>query len=265
MSSQHKKPSSDRRTGLIALAVTVAVVLVGIGGYTWHNHQSQPEPSRRIIALTFDDGPHPGYTDQLLDILREKGVPATFFVTGRHAELYPELIKREVAEGHVIGNHSYSHRPFNLLTDDQQFNELLGTQQIIHQITGHSPKFIRVPMGRETPGSQAAVRKLGLVGSVGWAFNKQGTREDDWKCTGADKTLRFMQDATQPGAILLAHDGFEVTACADQLTWLREYIDWARSQSYEFGLLHIDDKPNEQNMYVWARVVPVADAQRWNE
>ncbi|MDE6518500.1 MAG: polysaccharide deacetylase family protein, partial [Acetatifactor sp.] len=71
--------------------------------------EEEPAVDIRRIAITFDDGPHPRYTEQLLDGLKERGVHATFFVTGEHAELHPDIIKRMQEEGHLIGNHTYSH------------------------------------------------------------------------------------------------------------------------------------------------------------
>lgn len=167
----------------------------------------------KIVALTFDDGPTPGYTEKVLDILKEKGVKATFFVTGKNAKASPDIIRRIAAEGHVVGNHSYSHISFDRLDEEGVFNELLGTQQVIRDITGKSPKFVRNPLGIETPGSQAATRRLGLTGHVHWHYAKNEIVNDDWTCKGIDSALNFAKEATKPGAILLAHDANEVTKC----------------------------------------------------
>lgn len=221
-------------------------------------------PARpRLVALTFDDGPTPGYTDLVLDILREKKVTATFFVLGKNAAAHPASVKRIVAEGHVVGNHGYSHAAFDRLTPEQTFNEILGTQQIVHSITGHSPKFVRNPLGVETPAAQQAVRRLGLTGHVGWHWGGEAHR-DDWACKGVGPTLQGAKDATRPGAVLLAHDANEVTRCPEQLEWLRTYIDWARAQGFEFGGLRTGPGPDPLNMSSWIEVVPTADVQRWN-
>jgi peptidoglycan/xylan/chitin deacetylase (PgdA/CDA1 family) len=218
----------------------------------------------KMIALTFDDGPTPEYTERILDILKQKGIKATFFVTGKNASAYPDVVRKIVADGHVIGNHSYSHANFQRLTDEQVFNEILGTQQVIYQITGHSPKFVRYPLGFETPAAQKATRELGLTGSVGWHWG-QDVHDDDWMCKGVDPTLRFTKSATQDGAILLVHDANEVTRCPDQLAWLGQYIDWARQHGFIFGLLRTAEAPNKINMNTWVNVVPDSQAQRWNE
>lgn len=243
---------------LLAIATAFLLVAGVVAGFvTLRPH--------RIVALTFDDGPTPGYTAKILDILEKENVKATFFVTGKNAEAHPELIRRIVAEGHTLGNHSYSHTRFDRLTPDQTFNEILGTQQIIEQITGHSPKFVRNPQGVETPAAQEATRRLGLTGTVGWHWGSDDVGNDDWTCRGAQATLKFAQDATRPGAILLAHDANEVTNCPEQLRWLDDYIKWAKTQGYTFGGLRTTDKPNALNNNSWVGVVDADEAQRWNE
>lgn len=99
------------------------------------------------LAITFDDGPHPVYTEILLDGLKERGIPATFFVTGAHAEEYPKLIKRMHEEGHLIGNHTYSHLEYTTSNHETFKSELLETNAILKEITGKEPEFIRPPYG----------------------------------------------------------------------------------------------------------------------
>ena len=99
------------------------------------------------IAITFDDGPHPSYTAQLLDGLKERGIHATFFVTGEHAEKNPELIKRMQEEGHLIGNHTYSHIQLTEANREQFREELVKTNEILQEITGTEVIFVRPPYG----------------------------------------------------------------------------------------------------------------------
>ncbi|MDE5696676.1 MAG: polysaccharide deacetylase family protein, partial [Lachnospiraceae bacterium] len=101
----------------------------------------------RRTALTFDDGPHPVYTGQLLDGLKERGVKATFFVTGEHAELHPDIIKRMHDEGHLIGNHTYSHIQLTASNRDKFKNELIQTNEILYDITGDEVQYVRPPYG----------------------------------------------------------------------------------------------------------------------
>lgn len=102
---------------------------------------------RKKIAITFDDGPHPTYTEKLLDGLSERGVKGTFFVTGEHAALHPEIIRRMAEEGHLIGNHTYSH--IQLRSDNRETfkEELLKTNQILKEITGEETLYVRPPYG----------------------------------------------------------------------------------------------------------------------
>ena len=99
----------------------------------------------RKIAITFDDGPHPHYTEQLLDGLKERGVVATFFVTGEHAELHPEVIERMFEEGHLIGNHTYSHIQLTKNNRDKFKDELIKTNEILKEITGEEVQYVRPP------------------------------------------------------------------------------------------------------------------------
>lgn len=99
------------------------------------------------IAITFDDGPHPYYTEQLLDGLQERGVVATFFVTGEHAVLHPEVIRRMQEEGHLIGNHTYSHMQLRSDNLEKFKEELLLTNKVIAEITGEEVEFVRPPYG----------------------------------------------------------------------------------------------------------------------
>lgn len=218
----------------------------------------------KIVALTFDDGPSPEYTARVLDILKTKGVKATFFVLGKNAIQHPELVRRAVDEGHMIGNHSYSNKPFSDWDDSQVLNEILGTQQIVHQITGHSPLFVRNPYGIESTGAQKAVRMLGLTGTVGWHWVSEPD-DSDWQCVGYQNALDYAKSATVPGAILVARDGVEDERCPNQLDWLSDYIDWVQSHGYTFGLLRSASSPDATNMHSWINVVPADQAIYWNE
>lgn len=101
----------------------------------------------RKLAITFDDGPHPVYTQELLDGLKERGIHATFFVTGEHAELHPELIKRMRDEGHLVGNHTYSHIQLTEKNREVFREELIRTNEILEEITGEEIQYVRPPYG----------------------------------------------------------------------------------------------------------------------
>ena len=99
------------------------------------------------IALTFDDGPHPYYTEELLDGLKERGVVVTFFVTGEHASLHPDVIKRMQEEGHLIGNHTYSHMQLTKKNREKFKEELVRTNEVLQEITGVEVEYVRPPYG----------------------------------------------------------------------------------------------------------------------
>ena len=106
-----------------------------------------PSGDVKRIALTFDDGPHPYYTQQLLDGLKEREVKVSFFVTGEHALLHPDIIERMAEEGHLIGNHTYSHMQLNSSNREAFKEELLKTNEIITKITGKEVVYVRPPYG----------------------------------------------------------------------------------------------------------------------
>ena len=152
------------------------------------------------IALTFDDGPCSGYTEQILDILRRHGVKATFFVCGQNVERSPEILRRVQAEGHTIGNHGYSH-PFPYFRSRAFFaREIDLTQEAIEKVTGQRPKFFRPPFGARWLGLQAVLRQRGLC-LVNWSDTGY-----DWKLD-AEGIVRETLENLGPGSIILLHDG----------------------------------------------------------
>ena len=100
------------------------------------------------IALTFDDGPHPRYTPEILDILKKYDVKATFFLIGENIALYPDLVKRILAEGHEIGNHTFTHRGIGEYTEHQLGREMEHCEKVIYEVVEYQPKLFRPPGGR---------------------------------------------------------------------------------------------------------------------
>lgn len=121
------------------------VVVISLVSFT--ACRKDPSVAKSYIALTFDDGPDSVYTVRILDILKEKNVKATFFVTGYHARRYPEVLKRIHREGHLIGNHTYSHLYFPTASDSVIDYEVDETQRLIDSITGVSNRLFRTPYG----------------------------------------------------------------------------------------------------------------------
>ena len=155
------------------------------------------------IALTFDDGPSP-FTARILDILRERQVKATFFVLGKNAEKHPEILRRMSAEGHTIGNHTYSH-PYPFFFGRRHFAEEVDrTQEIIEKIAGFRPTIFRPPYGARWFGMFPALQERGLR-VVQWSDSGY-----DWKGDPgliAEEALKNLK----PGSIILLHDALEGT------------------------------------------------------
>ncbi|WP_312881710.1 polysaccharide deacetylase family protein [Actinomadura alba] len=161
----------------------------------------------RCVALTFDDGPVPG-TARLLDILRDKGVRATFFVLGSQVAAYPGLLRREFAEGHEIGNHSYTHADLHQMSRAGAGSEMDRTQQAVRRVTGRTPVLFRPPYGA-TDAQVAAVARRNHLAQIMWAVDPF-----DWQDRDPDVVERRVVKETRRGAIILLHDIHETTVAA---------------------------------------------------
>ncbi|MBJ6360226.1 polysaccharide deacetylase family protein [Paenibacillus sp. MAHUQ-46] len=157
--------------------------------------------SIRRVALTFDDAPDNKFTPRILDILKKEGVKATFFVLGNRAEGYPNVMKRIVREGHIIGNHSYSHPNMNKLDLDGFRNEIIRTDRIIAQFTGYVPSYIRTPYGNITEPQIKWLAKNHRK-AVNWNVDSL-----DWKGLSAKEVCANVLPYIKPGSIVLQHSG----------------------------------------------------------
>ncbi len=160
---------------------------------------------KQRIALTFDDGPHPMYTLQLLDILRRTHTPATFFVVGRQVEKNPTLVQLEVAEGHEIGNHTYDHVNLTLIPPVLIGYELDQCDAALKKVTGSSARFFRPPGGDYNGDVVREASKRGYITTL-WT-NDPG----DFSKPPADVILKRTLDHLENGAIILMHDGIPQT------------------------------------------------------
>jgi peptidoglycan/xylan/chitin deacetylase (PgdA/CDA1 family) len=178
---------------------------------------------KQRIALTFDDGPHPVYTLQLLDILRRTHTPATFFVVGRQVEKNPALVQLEVAEGHEVGNHTYDHVNLTLIPPELIPYELDQCDAAIKKATGSSARFFRPPGGDYNGDVIRDAAKRGYITTL-WT-NDPG----DFQKPPADVILHRALDHLENGAIILMHDGIPQT-----LQVLPQFIAEARRRGYQF-------------------------------
>jgi len=161
----------------------------------------------KVVALTFDDGPNEPYTSQILDILASHNIKATFFVVGKNVELYPETARRIIAEGHVVGNHSYSHNANHALTE-YGAKDLERAQETIDNTVGIRPHLYRPPHGKKSPWELEAVKKGGLI-EVTWSVSANDQHVLAFLGEPSPETLsREIVSRTNPGGIILLHDGY---------------------------------------------------------
>lgn len=158
-------------------------------------------PTEKVVALTFDDGPKPGMTEPLLEMLTNAHVPATFFVIGKHVMEYPELTKRIADAGIEIANHSYTHRNLTSLNAEQVAREMLETQAAIMSVTGKVPRFMRPPGGNWNSAVAQVVREWGLTPCM-WTVDVYGS-----EVLGAQQVANAVLREVQPGSIILMHNG----------------------------------------------------------
>ncbi|MCW2898738.1 MAG: polysaccharide deacetylase [Streptosporangiaceae bacterium] len=162
---------------------------------------------RRCVALTFDDGPAPG-TAHLLDILRARRVRATFFVLGCQVAAYPQLLRRESADGHEIGDHSYSHADLSAIPTGAVESEIGRTQKAIWRLTGNTPVLFRPPYGSTDRQVAAVARRHGLA-QILWAVDPL-----DWRDRDSAVVQRRVVHAANSGSIILLHDIHPTTVAA---------------------------------------------------
>ncbi|RTY93932.1 polysaccharide deacetylase family protein [Flavobacterium sp. GT3R68] len=169
-------------------------------GYFVKTYCNNPLEKQKKVALTFDDGPHP-MTEKILDLLQQSGVKATFFCIGSQIEKYPEIFRRIIREGHLVGNHSYSHTTsFGFLSADEVEDEISKTNAIIEKISGKKVLFFRPPFGVTTPNLSRAVhgQKSKIIG---WNIRSLDTVTED-----ENQILSRIKKKLVPGGIILMHD-----------------------------------------------------------
>jgi len=176
------------------------------------------------IALTFDDGPSAANTPRLLEMLAARKIKATFFVVGRCVQEHPEVLKRTVAEGHEIGNHSWSHPKLSSMSDAAVHAEIKKTHDAVLAAAGVAPKSFRPPYGAFTERQQR------------WAFQEFGyptilwtVDPFDWKKPGPKVVAQRILSETKPGAIILVHDIHKQTVDA-----IPEVLDGLLAKGFKF-------------------------------
>ncbi|GAB7386807.1 hypothetical protein BSNK01_06430 [Bacillaceae bacterium] len=153
----------------------------------------------RKVALTFDDGPDAVYTPQILDVLKKHNVKATFFLVGNRSQAHPEIVRRIVAEGHEIGNHSWNHANLPKLSDADFHWQVQKTDDFLYRLTGYRPKLFRAPYGAV---NEEQIKWLAAKGYkvIGWNVDSL-----DWKGLSKEAVSDNVLSNITPGAIILQH------------------------------------------------------------
>ena len=177
-----------------------------------------------FIAMTFDDGPHPVHTPRLLDILKRRNIKATFFVVGTNVRRYPQLIRRMIAEGHEIGNHTVNHKYLSRISVEEARAEVLGCERAIVAACGVKPRILRPPGGHINDRVKVWLKKEFGYSTIMWAVDPE-----DWKRPGSDVVAHRIISETDPGEIVLAHDIHGPTIAA-----MPRALDGLLSNGYRF-------------------------------
>ena len=176
--------------------------------------------NQKVVALTFDDGPNPATTNQALDTLSKYGIKATFFVLGKNVSGNEEILKRMKADGHVIGNHSWSHPVLSKLSLDEAKKQITDTEDALTKVLGSSSKLMRPPYGAITDD---------IRNSLDLSFIMWDVDSLDWKSKNEASILTEIQREVKNGSIILMHD-----IHAETVNALPKVIDYLKGQGYDF-------------------------------
>jgi peptidoglycan/xylan/chitin deacetylase (PgdA/CDA1 family) len=205
---------TDRETSIFAQTEMETVQASDASG------DCMEDTKQKKVALTFDDGPHPTYTKELLDGLKKRGVKATFFVVGEQVESCPKIIRRMYRQGHLIGNHTYHHVQLNVMSEEQACSEVLDTNAAIREITGEEPMYLRPPYGEWEKTLEGTVNMIPVL----WDVDSL-----DWTTDNVDEIVQRVLNEVEDGDVILMHDYYESSVRA-ALT----IVDALQTQGYEF-------------------------------
>jgi len=183
--------------------------------------------ARPVVAMTFDDGPHPSLTPQLLDILAARGIRATFYVIGWRVAQSPLLARRIAEEGHEIGNHTWSHPSLTGQSDAAALAQIDRTTQAVHEAVGRPPVTMRPPYGNFSPRQRRMLMEARNMPTVLWSVDPE-----DWRRPGAPVVAQRIVSQSHPGAVILSHDIIGATVRA-----MPAALDGLIARGYEFVTL----------------------------
>ena len=205
---------------LVSFIIPEARAALPLGVY--HNHANADNK----IALTFDDGPHPKYTMQILDILEEYHIPATFFFVGENVSYYADTAREVVKRGHEIGNHTYSHPCASKQSEKAFRDELVKSENMIKSVTGVTTKLFRPPQGSWNQRVYDIARERDYS-VILWDLDTL-----DWAKTPSDKIATYILENAKSGSIILMHD-YQSGGCTT-LDALRMFIPNLIEEGYQF-------------------------------
>ena len=184
---------------------------------------------KKYIYLTFDEGYEAGYTEQILDVLKENDVKATFFITAHYLNTAEDLVKRMIDEGHIVGNHTVNHKSLPDISNEEIKDEVMKLHQAIYEKTGYEMKYIRPPKGEYSERTLAVTKELGYT-NVMWTFGYLDYDENVQK--GTEYAKKIVLDNLHNGEIMLLHGNSKDNANA-----LDSIIKEAKAEGYEFKSL----------------------------
>ena len=185
---------------------------------------AQVRVDQPYIAMTFDDGPSAENTPRLLEILKQRNIKATFFLIGQNVAANPDIVRRILADGHEVGNHSWTHPQLSKLSDDRVTAEITKTQDAIKDASGYSPTLLRPPYGAITPRQREWISNQFGLNIILWSVDPF-----DWKRPGASVITQRILSQVRPGAIILSHDIHKQTVDAMPAT-----LDALITKGYKF-------------------------------
>ena len=215
--------------GLFIVLALVVIAILAWGSFNicsglYIKAHCRGKGNNKRIALSFDDGPDPVITPQVVGLLKEKGIKAGFFLVGAKLEDNPEMLEKILSDGHVVGNHSYFHTNiFGFKSKNRVLKELQKTEALIHHSSGKRIKLFRPPFGVTNPNIAGAARILDYE-VIGWSI-----RSLDTMAKRKEKTIKRVKRRLKPGSLILFHDTH-----ADIIPILEEVIKYASEKGFEF-------------------------------
>lgn len=212
-----KESFAELKCGAVIL-IFLAGMALWQGVSAWAKEENAEKAPQ--IALTFDDGPHPVYTEQILDGLKERGVTATFFVLGENIVGNEAIVERMYQEGHLIGNHTYSHLKLDCMDHQCAVKEIQDTSRLVKQITGSGTEFVRPPFGIWSKELEYDVNMIPVM----WTIDTL-----DWTTKNVSETVRKVLEQAEDQSIILFHDYYESSVKAALCA-----VDELISRGFEF-------------------------------